>query len=200
MAAVSWCCPLGHPVPAALPWVPPARPALLVNAKAICCHGSWPSQAQRLHGHVPSCHSSGTGCKRGEEGVSGVTVHPGMSVQSLSAGKWGDPTGFWVQGKPQQKAAGGVPEQGGQGTQGPFSAVSLCDTPVVTLISHPLLPRSPLLSCCLCARAQSPPGHCHQCCPSAQEPCPLSPGQLCGLCAHSQQLLQKCLCWSLFAR
>lgn len=196
MAAVSWCCPLGHPVPAELPWVPPARPALLVNAKASCCHGSWPSQAQRPHGHVPSCHSSGTGCKRGEEGVCGVTVHPGMSVQSLSAGKWGNPTGFWVQGKPQQKAAGGVPEQGGQGTQGPFSAVS----PVVTLTSHPLLPRSPLLSCCLCARAQSPPGHCHQCRPGAVSPVPRPALRaLCSLPAALAEVPVLVLC-CLFAR
>lgn len=199
-------CPAWQQCPGAVPWVTPSQqscpgspqpvqPCWLMLKPAAATGPGLP-RLRDLMDVSPVPHSSGTGCKRGEEGVSGVTVHPGMSMQSLSAGKWGDPTGFWVQEKPQQKAAGGVPEQGGQGTQGPFMAVS----PVVTLTSHPLLPRSPLLSCCLCARAQSPPGHCHQCRPSAQEPCPLSPGQLCGLCAPSQQLLQKCLCWSLFAR
>lgn len=45
----------GHPSPAELPWVPPAHPGLVVNAESICCHRSWPSQAQRPRGHLSSC-------------------------------------------------------------------------------------------------------------------------------------------------
>lgn len=104
MAAVSWCCPHGHPVPQqSCPGSPPAHPGMLVNAKAICCHRSWPSQAQRAHGHLPSC-------PRQAEFV--VSVCPGVSVP-LMQGSGVIPQIVEAGEAPaESSSSAGVPEQG----------------------------------------------------------------------------------------
>lgn len=157
MAAVAWHCPPRHPVPAELSWVPqPIQPCWIMLKPSAAVGPGLP----RLRDLVDISHPASDRLHMWRGG-SFWCLSLSWDVPSLRAGDWGDPTGFWMQEKPQQKAAGGVPEQG---TQGPFSAVS----PVVTL---PSTPSSPGATAVLLPLS---PG---------SELCPLSPASSVALCS-----------------
>lgn len=166
----------GHPVPAELPWVPPAHPGLVVNAESICCHRSWPSQAQRPRGHLSSCLGQAADVERREILVPLCVLGclcskpecSGVIPQILDAGssKWELHQGWRC------------PRAGGTGSI--FSCVTCGHSDIPAL-----LPRSPLLSCCLCPQAQSPQGTDTSAHPQHRRcvPCPLCGSVLTPTCS-----------------